>query len=210
MGSFWAVLAAFVPVAALHSILLGEGVRRRAEAWMGTAAFRRWFRLLYSAVAGLTFGLYGAWAATRPDAEWWRAGTGFAVFLWAVRLSGVWLLWRAVAQFGAFSFLGLDALGRRWGADPEDGLDLGPIRATGPYAHVRHPMYAAGFLILWAEPVWTANRAAFILGATLYLLAGTFLEERRLLRRHGEAYRRYAAVTPRFVPRLWEGKRRGA
>jgi hypothetical protein len=184
-------------------------MRRAAEKALGEAAFRRWFRLLYSAVAVGTFTAYALWAAKLPDAEWRRFEGGAAAVLWLVRLGGCGLLWWAVAQFGAFSFLGLDALVRRWGEDPADGLGLGHLRATGPYVYIRHPMYAAGLLILWGEPVWTANRAAFILGATAYLLLGSVWEERRLLREHGEAYRRYAARTPRFLPHLWERKRYG-
>lgn len=207
-GSFWQALAGCAGFAALHSALLTDRARGWAQAALGAEAFRRWYRLAYCAVSAATLAALLWWLARLPDAEWARLRGGWAVLLWAARLSGMAVIGWAASQFGLRAFLGFDALWGRWGTDPGDGLDLGPIRATGPYAYVRHPMYAAGLLVLWGEPRWTANRAAVIFLFSAYLLLGALWEERRLTRLHGEAYRRYAAATPRFVPRLWERDRK--
>ncbi|MGH9814926.1 MAG: methyltransferase family protein [Candidatus Acidiferrales bacterium] len=78
----------------------------------------------------------------------------------------------------------------------------GELNTTGLYASVRHPRYAAmiagmagvcliaGTLLLWATAaVWW-----------LLVLIAIWLEERELLARFGEAYARYRARVPAFLP----------
>ena len=77
---------------------------------------------------------------------------------------------------------------------------------TGPYALLRHPMYAA---VLWNGTAVTA----FALGAWLVLVAVVplhliwawlvRLEEAQLTARYGTAYEAYSADTGQFFPR-WE------
>ncbi len=77
---------------------------------------------------------------------------------------------------------------------------------TGPYALMRHPMYAA---VLWNGTAVTA----FGLGSWLVLLAVVplhlvwvwlvRLEEAQLAARYGTAYEAYTADTGQFFPR-WE------
>lgn len=71
----------------------------------------------------------------------------------------------------------------------------------GPYARVRHPAATGALLVLWLTPQMTANRLAFAATATLVLLAGAALEDRRRLARLGVAYRDYRRDVPAFVPR---------
>src|SRR5262245_38400149 len=72
----------------------------------------------------------------------------------------------------------------------------------GLYAHVRNPIFS-GMLLALAGVVSLAPAAATGL---LWLAAAAGIawqvreEERHLLARHGEAYRRYAARVGRFVP----------
>jgi protein-S-isoprenylcysteine O-methyltransferase Ste14 len=110
----------------------------------------------------------------------------------ALLLAGAGALWRLHAG----RHIGGHSNGLRMGAD---------VLATGgPYALGRHPLYlsnlavAAG-LILFANclPAWAM---AGLFGAVCLhhaLLARA--EERRLVAVHGEAYRRYMEVTPRWV-----------
>jgi protein-S-isoprenylcysteine O-methyltransferase Ste14 len=78
------------------------------------------------------------------------------------------------------------------------------LATTGPYARVRHPQYAAlivimlGFLLEW--PTLLTLVMFPILTWAYVRLARR--EEREAHEMFGEAYARYAAVTPGFVPRL--------
>lgn len=78
------------------------------------------------------------------------------------------------------------------------------LATTGPYAHVRHPQYAGfilimlGFLFQWPTVL---TLAMFPILVAMYVRLAR-REEREVRAEFGEAYARYAAMTPAFIPRL--------
>lgn len=78
------------------------------------------------------------------------------------------------------------------------------LAATGPYAYMRHPQYAAfvlimlGFLLQWPT---LPTLLMFPILVYMYVRLAR-REEREVRAEFGEAYARYAAVTPAFFPRL--------
>ena len=75
---------------------------------------------------------------------------------------------------------------------------------TGPFARVRHPLYAVSLFFLGLLTI--ASSRSWIVAAAWpvsYVIAGLWvrLEEAGLETRFGEAWRAYAARTPRFIPR---------
>ncbi|WP_417908870.1 methyltransferase family protein [Candidatus Electronema sp. PJ] len=79
-----------------------------------------------------------------------------------------------------------------------------PFSCKGVLRYVRHPWYSAGLPILWTVgPITDANLPARVI-LSLYLVIGTFLEERKLLHELGEIYRRYCQQVPMLIP--WKGK----
>jgi len=75
----------------------------------------------------------------------------------------------------------------------------------GPYRYVRHPSYTAYFLMFIGFSLVWLNLVAFLplLGIPGYVTA-TAVEEELLLRRFGEAYRRYQLRTGKFFPNVWK------
>ena len=75
---------------------------------------------------------------------------------------------------------------------------------TGPYRYVRHPLYTNGALAFTALSLVTRSWwfVAFVLVGCLLLAIRTRQEEAHLEERFGDAWRRYAARTGRFLPRL--------
>jgi protein-S-isoprenylcysteine O-methyltransferase Ste14 len=89
---------------------------------------------------------------------------------------------------------------RRAGIDaPEDE----PLRREGLHRYVRHPLYTGGFLILWGRVDGEFELATAVWGS-VYLLIGTWFEERRLKRLYGPAYADYRRRVPAFIP--WKGR----
>ncbi|MGH7410018.1 MAG: methyltransferase family protein [Candidatus Methylomirabilis sp.] len=78
------------------------------------------------------------------------------------------------------------------------------LATTGAYAHVRHPQYAAfvlimlGFLLQWPT-VLTVLMFPVLVWMYVRLARR---EEREVLGEFGEAYARYAVITPAFFPRV--------
>jgi len=81
----------------------------------------------------------------------------------------------------------------------------GQLATTGPYAHVRHPQYAAfaliiiGFFLQW--PTLVTGLMLPVLLVMYWCLAKR--EEREVEAQFGEAYRRYAEQVPAFLPRFY-------
>ena len=137
-------------------------------------------------------GPYGAWAAR------WRVPLGFALSLAYLLLAKPTVPFLAA---GAVLALG-GLLLRGWAAGH---LEKGARLATaGPYAFTRNPLYLGSTLI--GAGFALAGRSLVMAAAFMVLLLLVYgpvmrREEKFLRDRFGEAYRRYEARVPLFVPR---------
>lgn len=156
--------------------------------------FGRFARLVYNAVAVVQFALV-AWVGTRMPGEAFALPGGVKAAMLALHGAG-WVVLLLSARFYDLGRLAGTAQAR--GASADEGL-----RRDGPHAYVRHPLYAGGYLILWGAAVNPPGLATAILGS-LYLAAGTWLEERKLVALYGEAYADYRRKVPALVP--WRGR----
>jgi len=73
----------------------------------------------------------------------------------------------------------------------------------GPYRWVRHPIYFAIIVLLWADPAMTPARLELALLWTAWIAVGARLEERDLVADLGDSYRRYRERVPMLIP--WRG-----
>jgi len=74
----------------------------------------------------------------------------------------------------------------------------------GPYAFVRHPMYAAGLAFFSGIALWTSMPAALLVGVLAVLWTQKARVEERLLEERFAGYGQYAAhVRGRFVPGVY-------
>ncbi|MEN4010621.1 MAG: isoprenylcysteine carboxylmethyltransferase family protein [Chloroflexota bacterium] len=195
-SGFWWILLAMALYGALHSLLAARRLKRWAEARWGASA-RRYYRLLYSLVAGLTLLPPLALVAILPDARLYAIPLPWSLLTGLLQLAGLAGVIYGVAQTGAGRFVGLDS-----------ALDEGALRRPAPfvdhglYRWVRHPLYTCSLLFLWLMPVMTCNLLALNLGVTAYFIIGSRFEEDKLLDEFGEAYAAYRRRTPAFLPRL--------
>lgn len=131
-------------------------------------------------------------------------------------LLGVYL----IRQASAWLWIGMGVtfageIGQLWAASQlRKDKALG---TSGPYAHVRNPMYCGRFLVLLGfmimiQQAWWSRTAlfqvvpsivvAFVVIFALYVTARVSREEPRLREIFGEDYIRYCNEVPRFFPRL--------
>jgi protein-S-isoprenylcysteine O-methyltransferase Ste14 len=116
---------------------------------------------------------------------------------------------RAVYLFGMAGFV--------WGVRSLrsfDAFGAGTIRAhlkgkpprptrfvvRGPYRWVRHPLYLFSLMLIWSSPDVTTDRLLFNALFTVWIFAGSRLEERDLVAELGDAYRRYQREVPMLIP----------
>ncbi len=129
-------------------------------------------------------------------------------FLWHIQGLGRWLsgfiaavviagfIWgtRALGEFDPFGTLPLKAaLG---GVRPPSL----PFVARGPYRYVRHPLYLFSLVLIWSTPRFSTDQLLFNVLWTIWIILGTRLEERDLLRDFGDTYREYQLSVPMLLP----------
>jgi protein-S-isoprenylcysteine O-methyltransferase Ste14 len=79
------------------------------------------------------------------------------------------------------------------------------VISTGPYATVRHPMYASGLLYLLGTPLALGSFWGLVpLAGMLPFLIWRLLDEERFLSRNLPGYTEYQTrVRHRLIPRIW-------
>jgi protein-S-isoprenylcysteine O-methyltransferase Ste14 len=175
-------LAAF---AVQHSGMAREVFKRR---WFVPAALER---SVYAALAGVLLLLLPLVWQPLPGPVLWRAPLGLVV-LPLLAAAGVALINLRYDPAGMFG------VRQAWAGDQPGAPE--PLIVTGPYRFVRHPLMSCVLVFLWAQPAMTPTLLLLSGGLTLYVLLGTALEERDLLRRFQPDYAAYRRRVPAFVP----------
>jgi|SRR5579859_122794 len=107
---------------------------------------------------------------------------------------GLWLFYRAHAD-----------LGTNWSPTLEL-RENHQLVARGIYRSIRHPMYAAIFLGVFAQalllPNWIAGPGALV-AFTLMFTLRLRREERMLVEKFGQPYQDYMVRTKRLIPGIW-------
>ncbi|HEY9623275.1 MAG TPA: isoprenylcysteine carboxylmethyltransferase family protein [Crinalium sp.] len=82
------------------------------------------------------------------------------------------------------------------------GKDYTPLNfvTPGPYNYVRHPLYVGWLFAFWSTPTMTLAHLVFAVVTTAYILVAIQLEERDLVRVHGESYVEYRQRVPMLIP----------
>ena len=76
------------------------------------------------------------------------------------------------------------------------------LRMSGPYRYVRHPFYFCCLVLFWSCPNLTFDRLLYNVVWSIWLVVGTFLEERDLVMDFGDQYRDYQRKVPMLIPWL--------
>lgn len=197
---FWWILLSIALYGLLHSFLAANRTKNWVAARLGQDTYRRYYRLFFSIIGGLTFLPVLVLSAALPDRGIYTIPAPLATLTGAVRVLAVIGLVAGVMQTGVLTFLGI----RQW-------LEFDPQRSTpqpeklvvnGLYRWVRHPLYTCTYLFLWLAPTMTWNVLALNLGVTAYMWIGSIFEEHKLVEQFGQAYEEYHARTPRLIPGL--------
>jgi protein-S-isoprenylcysteine O-methyltransferase Ste14 len=77
-----------------------------------------------------------------------------------------------------------------------------PFTVAGPYRWVRHPLYLFTILLIWSCPNLTMDRLLFNLLWTIWIVIGSYFEEKDLIAEFGDAYREYQKTVPMLIPFL--------
>ena len=126
---------------------------------------------------------------------------------WASLSLPLWLRWSglgfALAGFALLQW-SQNTLGENWSDNPRMIKGQGLV-TSGPYRFIRHPIYAAVYLILGSTFVLSANwliGLAWIGMNTFEVTSRIHYEETLMLEFFGDQYRQYMKKTGKLFPRL--------
>ncbi len=74
------------------------------------------------------------------------------------------------------------------------------FKTRGFYKYTRHPLMVGWLIAFWCTPDMTVGHLVFAIGTTVYILIAIQIEERDLVRFHGEAYENYRRQVSMLVP----------
>lgn len=173
--------------------------------WRSFGAFSAFLVALFTEMYGfpLTIYLLSGWLQTHyPNVNWLSHDAG--------HLLEMMFGWKANPHFGPFHLLSFAFIGGGFVLISAgwrvlyDAQQRHALATNGVYAYLRHPQYVGfilvmfGFLLQWPTILTLAMFPLLVLMYVRLALA----EERDARREFSGAYDRYAAVTPRWVPRL--------
>ncbi|ALP53766.1 isoprenylcysteine carboxyl methyltransferase [Candidatus Tenderia electrophaga] len=173
--------------------------------WRSFGAFSAFLVALFTEMYGFPLTIYflSGWLQSNyPQVDWLSHDAGHLLEM----LFG----WKANPHFGPFHILSMVFIGggfwllsAAWGVLYK-AQKTGALAITGPYARIRHPQYVAfvmimfGFLLQWPTIL---TLLMFPVLVYMYVRLARY-EERAVRAEFGEAYARYAARTPAFMPHL--------
>jgi protein-S-isoprenylcysteine O-methyltransferase Ste14 len=170
----------------LHSLLAADQVKNYTYRFISPQAFR----LIYSVFA--TLGLAGllVLAALITPRYWIIPNTGLRYVALMLATFGLFVIRLAFRQYPLKSFLGFTP-------------DAGTFSTGGILRFVRHPLYSGTILIVLGYLLFVPTYSSLLTAGCifLYLPVGIWLEERKLIRHFGDAYRHYRDEVPPVIPR---------
>jgi hypothetical protein len=186
--------ALWIGYCALHSYLISIGFTRLAGRVLGT--YYAFYRLLYVAISlVLIIPLldYTDGVETRIIIT---DGYPLSIVRYALTAGSLGMFFYAFFfNYDSLSFFGIrQILDFKKKTGPTTG-----IRKDGLLGIMRHPMYFALMIYLWCR---TFSVMDVVVNAVLtaYVLIGTRLEEKKLVREFGDAYTRYQREVPMLIP----------
>ena len=182
----------------LHSTMISASVIENFKKHFG-ARFR-FYRLFFNLVAILTLIPVALFAYTIRTQ---------AIFNWDgyLRIGQVLLLVAAVLLFffggrhyDVNQLLGIKQI--KEGTSNKAITDSGELDTSGILGITRHPWYLSTMLLIWARQL-DASAIFINVILTFYLIVGTYLEEKKLVREFGEKYLIYQKSVSMLIPYKW-------
>jgi len=175
-----------------HSAMVRSGFRGRI-ALLIPPHFYRSFYAIASGIALTTTVLL--WIPSPTIL--YRLEGPFRLMLRALTLLSVAGFWWGVRSLKHFDTFGVSAVKTYL-----KGREPWPSRfaLAGPYLWVRHPLYFFTLVIIWSAPEGSLDRLLFNVLWTLWILLGSYLEEKDLVAEFGDSYRQYQRRLPMLIP----------
>jgi protein-S-isoprenylcysteine O-methyltransferase Ste14 len=177
----------------VHSLLARASVKRKLQPLLG-----RTYRISYNLFSALHIGLViiGGEIVLGENSVVFEIGNPLAILATACQWTGIVIIMLGLKQYDLRLFAGVTQLFR---ASNITTADEEPLHLTGMHRYVRHPLYLGAYLYLLGGAVNEFGMQTALWGC-LYLIVGTWFEERSLVTQYGRAYLEYKEKVPAIFP----------
>lgn len=183
----------------IHSLLAGQNIKQTLRNQLGNYTYNGLYRLFYNTLAVITLLPAAYLIVFQPGEIVWQIISWQGVLLRVIQAAGLIGLLTSLLQIDLGQFTGLSQLAAYLHQQPLP-LPTEPLQTNGVYRLVRHPLYLFSLMVIWPFPIMTEALLAFNIGATIYFILGSLLEERRLIGVFGHQYLEYQQQVPWLVP----------
>jgi len=194
----------FLAFALGHSLLVMERTKRFFMSRLGPDAVRVYYRLFFTIISAVATMALVYTIARLPDRTIVVLPPSVKIVFYAFQTVGIVFLALPLRHLDGLEFIGVRQVWRRIRGQAAtgdiEGLGGAGFIRAGVYGVVRHPLYLGGFLVLTFGTRITVNALVFAALADIYFIVGAFIEERRMILRHGDAYKAYRREVPMFLP----------
>ncbi len=182
----------------IHSAMISQSATAYLKHRLGSVF--RYYRMFYNVISILTL-IPVAWFAYSIRTQ--------VIFPWEgyMRMGQVFLLGLSVLlilfggrHYNLFQVMGIKQI--MDGTSSKAITESGELDTSGVLAVTRHPWYLAAILIIWARDMDVSAILVNII-FTIYLVIGTYLEEKKLVREFGEKYINYQQKVSMLIPFKW-------
>lgn len=179
-----------------HSIM----IRSRFKTWLEKLIPSEYHGAIYSIVSGIVLTvLIVFW---QPSDRYLLSLPGYAkVFLYTLFFSTSLLVLLSFKSVSQLDVLGIHSLRDKINGSTGIHAHKPKLVIKGPYRWVRHPLYLAAIIAIWASPHITQDRVMFNVLFTAWICAVVHLEEKDLIAFFGESYKDYQSKVPMLFPK---------
>lgn len=176
----------------VHSLLARESVKHLLQPFFGRA-----YRISYNLFSTLHIAIViiGGQIVLGGNSVDFEMGNVLAFLAIACQLTGIAVIVVSLTQYDLGRFSGISQLSD----DRRIEAEIEPLHVTGMHRYVRHPLYLGAYLYLIGGATSEFALQTAIWGC-VYLMAGTWFEERSLVSRYGLAYVEYKEKVPSVFP----------
>lgn len=193
------IILLFLLFALSHTILASNKVKFRIIEQVGTQI--AYYRLFYNIISLLLFFVI-LQIAPRPDVIVYDLQFPYDLIMVGIQILSLFGLVWAVQKVDLKEFLGLSQVVRyqKGNYNVKDLDEKISLRIEGAFSYSRHPVYFFCIIFFGFRPTMDLFYLIMFIFFVLYFYIGSFYEERKLVAKFGDEYRKYQSEVPRIFP----------
>jgi protein-S-isoprenylcysteine O-methyltransferase Ste14 len=179
-----------------HSILALESIKTKLSQQF--PFLKRYYRILYNAQSLLLFAIAFLYQRQLQSLLLFQVNSFFYAIAIVLMLLSFLIIALSFRHYDKYEFLGL----QQYQLATFNAAIGSTLNSKGLNQYVRHPLYSATFMFLFGYLLYKPfdTTLIFVLISVAYLIIGTYLEEAKLSKQFGEAYKLYKQKVPMFIP----------